>query len=262
VSAAGGPPDLAALHSQLQMATQAAQQAYRDSSRLIRLLGVIGEPAAPDVLIDRALGALSEVFSADIACLVYADGTTAQILAARGFGEEETPRLPVLPGPVDLVVEHRPAAWLSEETPGNEPVAAGVTIRSAAHIPLTEGTAAGESLLLLRAAHAPFVAGELQMLQSVAARLHASLEEAERREAIERLARTGHRLTRHLEIEPLLVEALRVLCDMTGAENAVGVTVADGLATKQVEIGTGLVGRLGWVTCGPGRRRCGESPGW
>jgi diguanylate cyclase (GGDEF)-like protein len=80
----------------------------------------------------------------------------------------------------------------------------------------------------------------------VAARLHASLEEAERREAIERLARTGHRLTRHLEIEPLLVEALRVLCDMTGAENAVGVTVADGLATKQVEIGTGLGDLPGW----------------
>ena len=45
------------------------------------------------------------------------------------------------------------------------------------------------------------------MLQSVATRLRASVEEGERREAIERLARTGHGLTRQLETGPLLDEA-------------------------------------------------------
>jgi diguanylate cyclase (GGDEF)-like protein len=227
--------EIRAVRAQLQLATQAAQQAYRDSSRLIRLLAVIGEPAAPDVLIDRTLGALSEVFYADLTCLVYSDGDSCKIITARGFGEREVPRLPVLPGAADLLNQNRLAAWLC---PDGDPVpeAAGVPIRSAAHIPLVEATPAGEGLLLLRSDRTRFSPGELQMLQSVAARLRATLEEGERREAIERLARTGHQLTRHLEIEPLLGEALRLLRDMTGAEAASAVTVEHGLASLRVEV--------------------------
>lgn len=114
----GGPAaveseQLSALRAQLQLATQTAQQAYRDSSRLIRLLGVIGRPVPPDELIDGILGELSDVFSADFACLVYADGARVEVLAARGFGEDdENRRLPLLPGIADLLVQHRPAGWL------------------------------------------------------------------------------------------------------------------------------------------------------
>ena len=219
----------------LQLANRAAEHAYRDSSRLIRLLAVIGEPAAPDVLVDRTLGALSEVFSADLTCLIYSDGHRAEIIAARGFAEDEVPRLPSLPGAADLLSRNRLAAWIC---PDGEPApqAAGVPIRSAAHIPLAEASPIGDGLVLLRSDRSPFSPGELQMLQSVASRLRASLEEGERREAIERLARTGHRLARHLEVDPLLEEALRLLCDMTGAEAASAVTIESGIASVRVEL--------------------------
>jgi diguanylate cyclase (GGDEF)-like protein len=231
-----GPQDeLEQLRTQLQLATLAAQQAYRDSSRLIRLLAVIGDPASPDVLVDRTLGALSEVFFADVTCLVYTDGTQAEIIAARGFGEDELPTLPALPGADGLLTHNRLAAWLCpvEEAPR----AAGLPIRSAAHIPLIDGPATGEGIILLRSAPTPFEPGELQMLQSVASRLRASVEEGERRDAIERLARTGHRLARHLELDPLLGEALDLLLDMSGAQSAAAVLVEDGVASMRAQVG-------------------------
>lgn len=233
----GGNNEVKVIRGQLELATKAAQQVYRDSSRLIRLLAVIGDPAAPDVLVDRILGALSEVFSADLTCLIYSDGEVGEIIAARGFGENEVPRLPLLPGAAELLSRNSLAAWVCPEGEV-PPEAAGVPIRSAAHIPLADGAPAGEGLVLLRSDNFAFSLGELQMLQSVAARLRASLEEAERREAIERLARTGHQLTRHLETEPLLEEALGLLRDMTGAEATSAITIDDGIASLRVETGT------------------------
>jgi diguanylate cyclase (GGDEF)-like protein len=234
-SAESSPDDLAKAHRQLDLATQAAQQAYRDSSRLIRLLAVMGEPASPDVLIDRTLTALSEVFSADVACLVYGDGSRSEVLAACGFGEGEALGVPSLPGAEDLLTSHRLAAWVCPVSVA--PQAAGISIRSAAYIPLIDGRATGEGLLLMRSEPTPFELSELQMLQSVASRLRASVAEGKRREAIERLARTGHRLTRHLDLPPLFDEALRVLLEMTGGEAAAAVTVEDGVASLRAQVG-------------------------
>jgi diguanylate cyclase (GGDEF)-like protein len=259
---ADDPEAMARLRSQLNRATQAAQQAYQDSSRLIRLLAVIAEPAPPGILIDRTLGALSEVFAADLTFLIYTDGDLAEVVMARGFSEDEVPRLPAAPsGWADLIADHRLAAW---SCPDGEPPGsvAGVAIRSAALVPLSPslspspGTAAdretaaesgaGEMLLLLRADGAAFTLGELHMLQSVATRLRASVEEGERREAMERLARTGHRLTRQLETGSLLDEALPVLRDLTGAQTAAAVTVDGGIASLAVEIAAGSGTRSGW----------------
>jgi diguanylate cyclase (GGDEF)-like protein len=244
----GSPPDLTGddapgLRAQLQAATDAAEQAYRDSSRLIRLLAVIAEPVSPDLLIDHALGALSEVFAADVTCLIYSAGRHTKIIAARGFGEHDDVRLPVLPGAEDLFVQCRLAAWVADDhgeeqnQDDEKPRAAGITIRSAAQIPLSDQDFFGEALVLLRADKEPFSTGELQMLQSVAARLRALVEQGERRASIERLARTGHRFTRHLELAPLLDEALYVLRDMSGAECAAAVTVDGDLAELRAEQG-------------------------
>jgi diguanylate cyclase (GGDEF)-like protein len=225
--------ELDRLRGQVQLATRSAQQAYRDSSRLIRLLTVIGEPAPPDVLIDRTLGALSEVFAADVTCLVFADGTRGEIIAARGFSEDEVPRLPTLPG--GLLAHNRLAAWVC--TVEDPPEVAGILIHAAAHIPLVNGPATGEGLILIRADPTPFHPSELQMLQSVAVRLRVSVEESERREGIERLARTGHRLTRHLDVDPLLDEGLRMLLDLTGADAGVALTVDDGMVAVRAQRG-------------------------
>jgi len=221
----------------VQTARDAVEQAYRDSSRLIRLLAVIGEPAEPDLLIDRLLGALSEVFFADITCLVYTDGVTTDILAARGFGEGDPRQLPELPNAGSLLPTNRLGSWVRPDD-GPAPQVAGVEIRSLAQVPLSDDALSGEVLVLLRADPRPFSAGELQMLQSVALRLRASVEEGERRAGIERLARTGHRFTHHLALLPLLDEALEVLRDITGAQAAIAVTIDGPTATQRAHSGT------------------------
>ena len=51
--------------------------------------------------------------------------------------------------------------------------------------------------------------------------------------AVERLARIGHRLARHLELEPLLDEAVLLLVETTGADHAAVLTIDDGCASIQ-----------------------------
>ena len=241
----GGPGDeVNELRDQLSAATNAAQQAYRDSSRLIRLLAVIGEPASPQALIDRALGALSEVFSAELTCLVHSDGEQTEIVAACGFSEDDSWQLPVLPDAQDLFTRNRLAAWVCAID--EAPRVAGVPVRSAACIPSSDGPSVGGALVLLRSDPAPFSPGELQMLQSVAARLKVSVEAGERRQAIERLARAGHRFTRHLELAPLLDEAVEVLHEMAAAECAIAVTVQDELVVLRAHTGIAADWAASW----------------
>src|SRR4051794_23135872 len=58
-------------------------------------------------------------------------------------------------------------------------------------------------------------------------------KEAGRRAAVERLAHIGHRLARHLELEPLLEEAVLLLVETTGADHAAVIAIEDGVASIQ-----------------------------
>jgi diguanylate cyclase (GGDEF)-like protein/PAS domain S-box-containing protein len=64
--------------------------------------------------------------------------------------------------------------------------------------------------------------------------------------AVERLARIGHRLTRHLELEPLLDEAVLQLVEMTGADHAAVLTVDRGCAWIQAHHGMPDDHRSAW----------------
>jgi diguanylate cyclase (GGDEF)-like protein len=248
----GAGQDPAALRAQLTEAVASSQRAYRDSSRLITLLAVIGEPAPSCVLVRRTLAALAEVFSADAVYLAYPDshphGDRLHIEAATGFADDEEPALPDVPELADGVFRGQAAAWVRPpgQSPGQSPglspprrpPAAGRPVPGAAVVvPMSGSDPAAGSLVLVRHETRAFEAAELPLLLSMAGRLHASLEEAGRREAIEHLARTAHRLTRHVDQAPLFGDALALLGEMTGAERSIAVAVDGGQAVKITSLG-------------------------
>ena len=69
------PEKLSLLKAERDAALQAAQAAVRDTTRLTRLLTILGEPAPLSRLLDRVLSTLSELFTADIVVLLDPAGT-------------------------------------------------------------------------------------------------------------------------------------------------------------------------------------------
>lgn len=94
-----GGDDVYRLRAARDAALQAAQAAIRDTTRLTRLLTILSDPAPLDLLLDRALAALSELFAADIVMLLDPIGTgDFSPLAAIGLPEDMIHRPMVLAG--------------------------------------------------------------------------------------------------------------------------------------------------------------------
>ncbi|QSB12737.1 EAL domain-containing protein [Natronosporangium hydrolyticum] len=238
------------VHEQLAVATAAAHTAYRDTSRLIRLLSVLGEQADPEHLLEKTLSAVSEVFRADVVVLarLAEPADPASPPAQSAVDPDRRAERLVVTGACGLPEEH-PVLW--EGWPVTPPAAealqtrevvnrsgcaltdlpswmATLKIRAGAWIPLSREPAGDDLLVLLRRDAEPFTGSDLQILRSVAARLQDAVEQRERSLVIERLARYGHRLARHLDLMPLLDEAVEQLRQLTGAERTWAVTIEDG----------------------------------
>ncbi len=221
------------LRRELAAARDAARDAYRDSARLVRLLAVIGRPAAPAELRAAVLECLSEVFSADITVLLRTSTAgprvETDVLAACGLDEDAA--VDALDGlsAVGLWAAAGPTSWTSADGP--EVLVDGVPVRSAAVVPLAAGDPSCGVMALLRSQQDAFTATELQLLGSVAARLRSSLEDGERRTAVSRLAGAGHRLNHSLDLAAVLDEAVAVLRSVTGGAWALAALVEHGVAT-------------------------------
>jgi diguanylate cyclase (GGDEF)-like protein/PAS domain S-box-containing protein len=236
-----GPEELADVARQLDVANVAVRDAYRDTTRLIRLLTVINTPSSPDVLIDRALTVLSEVFSADVTAVAEAIGDRLLVTASCGLPEDDPAfRGEWRRGPAatealttgETVVCDRLSA---ADTP---PTLRAYGLRSAAWIPLSaEPDERVELLLLYRCGDEPFTEAELQMLASVGYRMASAVAARERGLALERLAQTGHRLARHLDLHPLLADAATLLADLAQTDRAWIATVSAGEAVLSARHG-------------------------
>ncbi|MQA32761.1 putative bifunctional diguanylate cyclase/phosphodiesterase [Modestobacter roseus] len=236
---AGGSPALVEpgtgeLWAMLAQAQSAAQDAYRHSAGLVRMLDVIGRGGSPEELAARAVEALSETFSADLVLWGRTGPDGMDVVAACGFGDQHAVVLPELPGAADLFTSRSPGTWSAPD--GDvPPVVAGVAVEQAVHVPVATGDPAGPALLLLYSGRADLGSADLLMLRAVAQRLRSSLEDAARRRTVERLAATGSRLARHLTRQPLLEEAARILATISGARWTSAVTVEDGIATMTAQ---------------------------
>jgi PAS domain S-box-containing protein len=220
------------LRQRLAAATAAAQNAYRDTTRLIRLLTVIGKPATPDNLLKEALAVLSDVFSADVTCVAHPVGDRLFVLKACGLPPEAAgihTGWPYGPAAMEAIESglsvSRDTSRTSDDLP---PDLDELGILSRAWVPLTTGNANRGLLILCRSSGEPFSEPDMRMLDAVAYRLGQSIEAAERLAAGERLARLSHRLARHLDVETLLSEVSSLFRSLTASDSASVVTIAAG----------------------------------
>lgn len=215
--------ETAALRRQLGEAVRAARDAYRHTTGLIRLLAVIGQPGSPERLIDDTLTVLSEVFSADMTLVARLLDRRMLVLACCGLPEDDPAfREGWTLDPAQRSRLVRPGRAASPAVPGTEgPVPelfAALGTQAALWQPF--GPDSGDDLLvLLRHAHEPFTPVDLEVVGSVAGRLQLAVAERERMAAVEQLVQSGHLLARHLDLDPLLAEAVTLFRGLLAADD-------------------------------------------
>ncbi|NJC85940.1 putative bifunctional diguanylate cyclase/phosphodiesterase [Planosporangium mesophilum] len=224
----GAEVRVARLEAQLAAATAAAQEAYRDTTRLIRLLTVISQPSSSADLVEDTLSTLSDVFAADVVCIGRLVGDKLTIQSSCGLTEGDpahTEGWSASNTARTALADRRTVAAAYDHSVELPPALATLGVRTAAWVPLATGP--DELLILYRRSEELFTSGEQQVLSSVADRLCLALRSRERSAATERLAECGPRLTRHLDLEPLLSEAAELLHQLTCSQRA-WIAVVDG----------------------------------
>jgi diguanylate cyclase (GGDEF)-like protein/PAS domain S-box-containing protein len=227
------------LRAKLNLAVAATSDAYRHTTLLIRVLTVLGQPSSPEELVDQALTVLSQVLSADVTAMVSVADARLVVTSSCGLAEDDpayTVGWPLSPGAAEALRSNRVVARGAHDlTAADIPASLGGLVdRSVAWIPLSGGEGStGALLLVFRQTGTPFTPTELQVLGSVASRLRMAVEARERGAAVERLATSGHRLSRFLDLPELYAEASRLLPHLADADGARVVTIDGATAHRQ-----------------------------
>ena len=202
------------------------------SARLVRLLAAIGTSSpAPEMLRDT-LAAAADVFRADVVCLTELTRErfrVAQAWTAPGVDPARARDWPRGSAANEVIASGRPVvrnAVVEADLPALLRTKAG---SAAAWVPLFTDGELAELLIVLRDHAFPFIGDDVGLLSVAASRLYLALEGIERRDALERLARAGPELARHIDVEPLLDEAVELFRELTGADSAFVVTITNGV---------------------------------
>jgi diguanylate cyclase (GGDEF)-like protein len=236
------PDDLEALRIQLDNATAAARNAYRDAGRLIRLLTVLSSPAAPEELLERALAVLSESFNADVVCVISVLGDSMLVTTASGIPEDDRSfqdAWPVSLAASEAIRTEKPLARTLDVDDTDVPQAlAALGLRSAAFVPMSaHAEQPDEVLALFRSSGEPFEGTDLHVLASVAQRLRVAAEDRERAVAIEQLARSSDLLSPHLSARQLADSVTGLMAALTLSDDAWLFGIADGSIHQQSHLG-------------------------
>ena len=235
--------DIGKLTDQLEEATQAASNAYRDTGRLIRLLTVLSSPSAPDTLVGRALAVLSEAFNADVVCVVSVVGGQFLVTAAVGLAEDDRSYVDGWTlGSAAAAAVRAGEPVTAQLSPGDAnvpPSLTGLDLRSVVFVPMSASPDRPDELVALyRSSGEPFGGTDLHVLGSVAQRMRVATEDRERAVAIERLAQSGHLLAAHLDIDSLLDTAAKLMQRLTTSDDAWIVTVEGQRARQRAHYGS------------------------
>jgi diguanylate cyclase (GGDEF)-like protein len=237
--------------------------AYQDNALLVRVLSIIAQPSSPEKLTDEVLHALSQTYNADLVCIARHLGDRLVLLDACGLPEADPAFTDGWPAGPTAVTALRGSAAIGTSRgefvdPRDVPdTLAHLRIRSVAWVPVRSDLSSTDILLILfRRGSDAFAPGELRGLESVAARLSVGLDARARAMLAERLARSGHRLARHLSFPILFRDASTLLQELLGASGTCVITV-DGDEASQ-----------GWPARGHGDGEAGwprpvsTLPGW
>ncbi|MCM4081038.1 putative bifunctional diguanylate cyclase/phosphodiesterase [Paractinoplanes hotanensis] len=265
------------LREKLAGATAAAADAYRQTSRLIRVLTVLGQPSSPTELVEQTLAVLSQVYAADVTVSARVVAGRLQLTGTCGIPEDDaayTDGWPLAGAAAEAIAAGqaiaRTGAALDPEA-DFPPSIAGLAPASAVWVPAGEDGTADELLMMFRSRPDGFPSADLPVLRSVASRLRLAVQARRRSATVETLARLGHRLTSCLDLPTLFEESARLLPILVdGLEGGV-VTIEDGVATLSaatrldvLPVGHSLPsGKLwGWETLSVGETYAGVHDGF
>jgi two-component system cell cycle sensor histidine kinase/response regulator CckA len=209
---------------------RAAQAAIRDTTRLTRLLTILGEPAPLKVLLDRALSTLSELFSADVVALLDPAGSgTYSPLAAIGLPEDvaQRPLAGAIDGPGATAMRTGKPVRTGVEGAEQADAATGLDSQlselgaeATVWLPVADAHGARGILLLARCHPEPFEDSEVDLLSAMAYRIGLALEQAQRSAQLEQIVSTSREIGRHLEESAVCTEAVRMLPAVVASDGA------------------------------------------
>ncbi|PRY31924.1 putative bifunctional diguanylate cyclase/phosphodiesterase [Pseudosporangium ferrugineum] len=265
------------LREKLAGATAAAADAYRQTSRLIRVLTVLGQPSSPTELVERTLAVLSQVYAADVTVSARVVAGRLQLTGTCGIPEGDaayTDGWPLAGAAAEAIAAGtaiaRTGAALDPDT-DFPPSLAGLAPASAVWVPAGEDGTADELLIMFRSRPDGFPSADLPVLRSVASRLRLAVQARRRSATVENLARLGHRLTSCLDLPTLYDEAARLFPILVGGAEGGVVTIEDGVAALSAATRTDVlpdgyspqVAKLwGWEALSAGETYCGVHDGF
>jgi PAS domain S-box-containing protein len=206
-------------------ALKAAQLAMRDTTRLMRLLTILGQPTSLEVLLDDALATLSELFAADIVVLLDPAGTGGYVpLAAVGLPEE------LINTPFSSAESSHGARAIRSGMPLMTTDAASepdldaqlrdLDVATAVWLPVSGSDGPRGVLILARCQNNPFNHADVGLLSAMAYRIGIALEQAQRRMQLEIMVRASQQIGCHLDTTAVAREAVHIFPSIVGADAA------------------------------------------
>lgn len=205
---------------------RAAQEAVRDTTRLTRLFTILSEPAPLELMLDRVLSTLSELFSADIVALIDPVGSgTFSPLAVVGLPEYmiHLPMSSAVSGCVYQAMSTR-SPIVKESVSLDSAVESQLResgAETAVWVPVIGSHAARGALILARCHPTPFEGKDVALLSAMAHRIGLALEQAQRSLQLEQIVRAGRKISRTLIHPELFTETVNMLPAVLGADAAV-----------------------------------------
>ena len=217
--------DLESLRAARDSAIRAAQVAIRDTTRLTRLLTILSEPDPLELLLDRVLSTLSELFLADIVVLLDPAGTgTFSPLAAIGLPEDMYHQ-PFSDAESSWVVSsmRSKAPVLTAQAgadPNLDPQLRELGLETAVCVPVIDSYAVRGVLMLARCQAVPFAHADIDLLTAMTYRIGLTLEQAQRSFQLEQVVSAGREIGRHLDETAVAGEAVRMFPAVVSADAA------------------------------------------
>ncbi|MFH1985356.1 MAG: ATP-binding protein [Pseudomonadota bacterium] len=229
-----GGDDLLRLRAGRDAAVQAAREAVRDTTRLTRLLTILNDSGPLDLLLDRILSTLSELFLADIVVLLDPVGTGSFApLAAVGLSEDILP-LPFseAQGSFTQRLMHTDAPVLIENADADPTIDFQLRDMGAETIiglPVDGSQINRGALILARCSPIPFARSEVGLLRTMAYRIGRTLIEAQRSVQFEKIVQSGREISCHLDLITVSAEAVNMFPVIVSADaSALVLSAPDG----------------------------------
>lgn len=239
----GAGDELLQLRAARDAAVRAAQDAVYNTTRLTRLLNILSEPARLDVLLDRVLSTLSELFSVDVVVLLDPAGTGAFVpLAAVGLPEDLITRQFSDAEDSYVVAAMKSKAPVLITQAGADPRVDSqlreLEIETAVWLPVMGSSDARGVLILARCRNAPFAHSDVDLLTAMTYRIGLVLEQVQYGIQIEQMVRTGREIGRYLDEVTVCDRAVEMLPALLGAD-------ASALVLFEPEGGCGAIRQAG-----------------